>query len=184
MRFPLRPSGQSITVPEWTEWSLEVFGDPFLVWHDGPDFTELRKRWTNDPESVTAKIRMGLRSTDDMAARSAAALAAVGGGKELVPDLEARLASSEGHERVQIARALAMLTGSSDWANPIAEILRKHSEWSIRMDAAIALGACPATELSLAALRRAAKRDPVYLVRYHAERVLRLLSAEDVGTQR
>jgi HEAT repeat protein len=173
MRFPIRPARHVIDVPEWTQWSREVFGDPYFVWHDGADFPELRKRWTHDPGDVTAKIRMGLRSTDPMAARSAAALAAVGGGIELVSDLEARLSSSDGNLRVQIARALAMLTGSSDWTKPIAEILRKHSVWSIRMDAALALADCPATAPGLVALRKAVKRDPEYLVRYHAERTLR-----------
>jgi hypothetical protein len=113
-----------------------------------------------------------------MAARSPADLAAVSGGLELVSDLEARLSNSDGALRVQIAaRALAMLTGSSEWTKPIAEILRKHLVWSIRMDAALALAYCPATALGLDALRKAVKRDPEHLVRYHAERTLRALTS-------
>lgn len=177
MRLPHRPAGEVVRVPEWTQWCLEVFGDPYFVWHDGADFTELRRRWAEDPVRVTEKLKIGLRSTDPMAARAAAALADHGGGMELVPDLEDRLASSGGAFRVQIARALAILTESSDRSVPIAEILRTHPEWNIRMDAALALADCPTGETALVALRQAAERDPEYLVRYHAERTLLLLSA-------
>ncbi len=31
-------------VSAWADYRLEVFGEPYMVWHDGPDFNEIARR--------------------------------------------------------------------------------------------------------------------------------------------
>lgn len=173
MRLWVRKPMKIVHEPGWTAWSLEVFGEPFMVWHDGPDFSELRRRWADDPLVVTRMVRLGLRTTDPMAARAAADLASIGAAGDLEPDLRDRLTSSTGNLQTQIARALAISTGSSVWSKPILRNLHRLPSSFDRMDAAIALAYCPASPAVVTALRRAATKDREYLVRYHAERSLR-----------
>src|SRR6185369_16849084 len=63
---------------EWVPWRQVVFGDPYLVWHDGPDFTELIARSRDDPAAVWATLRLGLAARDPLAAQAVAALAREG----------------------------------------------------------------------------------------------------------
>lgn len=46
---------------EWTQWRREVFGDPYLVWHDGPDFAVLLAMARSDLEAVGRMLAAGVQ---------------------------------------------------------------------------------------------------------------------------
>jgi hypothetical protein len=54
-------------VPSWAAYRQEVFGEPYMVWHDGPDFTEIARRFRDDPAAVPAMLRIGISEKDDVA---------------------------------------------------------------------------------------------------------------------
>jgi hypothetical protein len=55
-------------VSEWADHRLEVFGEPYLVWHDGADFDEIAGRYAADPALVLRMLRAGIREGDAVAA--------------------------------------------------------------------------------------------------------------------
>ena len=61
---------------EWSDFRLDAFGEPYLVWHDGPDFSALRERWRGDPALVERMLRLGLTEDDPLAAMASAELRA------------------------------------------------------------------------------------------------------------
>jgi hypothetical protein len=67
---------------EWARWRRDIFGDPYLVWHDGPDFTALLNAGRSDPETVTRMLAAGVHDGDPLAAQSFTVLSAEG----LAPD--------------------------------------------------------------------------------------------------
>lgn len=153
---------------EWSRWRRDVFGDPYLVWHDGADFAALRAIAGSEPARVGEMLRIGVDIGDPLAARSIADLAAVGlapdGSREL---LEAAAILATGTFLVRVAEAMHALTGDGSWAQSIATVLAGADFWGERVDAAIALARFAATPHLADALGRAV-RDPEYLVRYHA----------------
>jgi hypothetical protein len=54
----------------WSDFRRQTFGDPYLVWHDGADFTVLRQRWDTDPQHVESMLRTGLTEADPLAAQA------------------------------------------------------------------------------------------------------------------
>jgi hypothetical protein len=163
---------RAASADEWTRWRRGVFGDPYLVWHDGPDFTALLRAARSDLRAVTRMLIAGINAGDPLAAESIGTLAGAG----LTPEgwqalLRAAVPRASGTFLVRLAQALYALTADPSWATAIASVLSSAEDWGERIDAAIALADFdPATHL-IQALARAVC-DPEYLVRYHAANTL------------
>jgi hypothetical protein len=169
---PRDPNTPAATANEWARWRRSVFGDPYLVWHDGPDFTALLRAGRSDLQAVARMLVAGVNAGDPLAAESIAALAGAG----LTPEgsqalLRAAVPSASGTFLVRLAQALHKLTADQSWANPIAAVLTTARHWGERIDAAIALTEFDPTTHLIQALSRAVC-DPEYLVRYHAANTL------------
>lgn len=149
--------------PDWTAYRLGIFGDPYLVWHDGADFTALHATVGPDRELAARMLLVGLREGDDLAAQGIRELGLL----SAVPDLEQAAHSGAAQLRVRAAEALLALTGQQEWAATIAAVLDSPEFWGVRIRAAIALREFrPTTELTACLVR--AVQDDEYLVRYHA----------------
>lgn len=157
---------------EWALWRKEIFGDPYTVWHDGPDFLGLEFRAEDAPDEVARMLAAGLEAHDPVAAQSIAALWPLGlAPRSSVPLLLAVVPAATGTFLVRVAQALRVLTGDEAWGARVAFVLTSASYSGDRMDAAIALGDFAPTPELVEALGRAV-RDPDYLVRYHASTAL------------
>lgn len=154
----------------WQQFRQEAFGDPYLVWHDGPDFSALRDRWREDPSAVEALLKEGLAESDPLAAESVGELPAP------VPvalreALTAAAPAARGDFAICVASALHRLTGDEAWSKPVVDVLLGGDFWSVRLNAAIALGRfAPTVDLIAAAMRGVQADD--YLVRYHSANTL------------
>lgn len=170
----------------WHQWRDGVFGDPYLVWHEGPDFTELLALARAEPGEVAGMLAAGLDAADPVAAVSYAALADEG----LAPEgaealLRAAAAGATGTFLVRVAQALHRVTGDESWAAPVASVLASDLFWGARIDAAMALTRFAPTGPSIEALGDGV-RCAEYLVRYHcANTLLRYAGGtRDVGDLR
>lgn len=159
---------------EYAEWRRSMFGEPYLVWHDGADFGELLRRAGSgeaQARRVGEMLALGLRGADPLAARSIAALAGDGvvlaGAEALLRDALVAAEDTPDTFLLAVARALRVLTGDEAWVAPIIRVLAEGSHWSSRIDAALALREVDPTPGVLDALTRA-MTNPEYLVRYHA----------------
>ena len=152
---------------EWSDFRHDAFGDPYLVWHDGPDFSVLRERWRADPVLVERMLRLGLAEDDPLAAEAVGELDLTA----FVPELESLVAGSSDATRVRLAGALRVLTRQQAWSRILVEVLLGRDHWSTRLDAALALRHFAPTMELIAALVRGVE-DPDYLVRYHAANTL------------
>lgn len=163
----------------WTEFRLEAFGEPYLVWHDGPDFYAFQQRAAADPVTVEAVLREGLAEGDPLAARAIAEADFDDVVEQrLVPLLSEAIDRTNTTFRVSVAQALIRLTGSEHWSSAIVDVLLRSGFWSDRLDAAIALGQLVPTVELIAALMRGAQ-DAEYLVRYHSSNALLRYAGRD-----
>ena len=166
------PGGGPSDTQPWSGWRQTVFGDPYLVWHDGPDFTNLLAAAKSDPGTVMRMLAAGFAECDPLAAESISTLARAA----LVPEdsqalLLGALPDATGTFLVRVAQALYTVTGDPSWSAPIAAVLGEDRFWGERIDAAMALaGFAPSRDL-VGALSQAVC-DPEYLVRYHAANTL------------
>ncbi len=154
----------------WQEFRQEAFGDPYMVWHDGPDFSALRDRWRDDEAGVAALLLEGLAESDPLAAESIGELPAP------VPDsfrkaLTAAAPEASGDFAIRAASALHVITGDEAWSKPIVDVLLGGDFWSVRLNAAIALGRFSPTVDLIAAAMLGVQADD-YLVRYHSANTL------------
>jgi HEAT repeat protein len=156
------------TLGEWAQFRDAVFGDPYTVWHDGPDFTKVLALGRTKPDTVARMLRTGVEAGDALAAQSIAALGHAGlppAGALAV--LEAAAQDATGTFAVRVAQALRALTGDESSAAAVVDVLTTDPRWTDRIDAAIALGEfAPSPELLDALVRGV--QDPEYLVRYHS----------------
>lgn len=157
----------------WDEWARGIFGDPYLVWHDGPDYTDLLAVAGTDIDTVDAMLLAGVTARDPLAAGAVAALAA---GGFSVPRTRALLpvlaADASGTFAIRAAQAMYAISGDAEWSVPIAGLVVSTDHWSVRIDAAIALAGFPPRESSVQALEQGVQDDH-YLVRYHSASTLR-----------
>lgn len=154
----------------WQEFRQEAFGDPYLVWHDGPDFSALRDRWRDDEAGVGALLLEGLAESDPLAAESIGELPAPVP-EALVTALRAASSAATGDFAITVASALHVITGDEAWSGPVVAVLLGGDFWSVRLNAAIALGRfAPTVDLIAAAMRGVQADD--YLVRYHSANTL------------
>ncbi|MHA6765036.1 hypothetical protein [Streptacidiphilus sp. PAMC 29251] len=151
--------------PDWNSYRRAVFGDPYLVWHDGADFAALRATRGAERERAERMLLVGLAEGDALAAqgiRELGLLSAVG------PLTAAAETTGQPQLRVRAAQALLVLTGHQQWSATVAAVLDASEVfWGVRIDAAIALREFAPTPQLTACLARAV-RDDEYLVRYHA----------------
>lgn len=156
----------------WADFRQAVFGDPYMVWHDGADFSALTRLARSEPERVAEMLRAGIGEQDPVAAQSVATLAAEGVAPQgFQAVLTGALPAAVGSFRVDVACALAALTGDQAWAREILPVLLGGSFWGERLDAAMALARFTPTPELVDALARAVT-DEEYLVRYHASATL------------
>jgi hypothetical protein len=167
----------------WAQYRFEAFGEPYMVWHDGPDFSEFRSRVSADATLAERMVLQGLAEGDALAAQAIAEgdfpPEAV---TRLVPSLREAVERNKSTYRVRCAEALTRLTGEQSWSAAIVDALRDGPFWGDRLDAAMALGHYEPTVELIAALM-VAMEDEEYLVRYHAANsLLRYAgSAEDIS---
>jgi hypothetical protein len=156
----------------WGEFRLEAFGDPYMVWHDGPDFASLVEHWRADPAEIERMLHLGIAEGDALAAQAIGELPLPAeGSPALVALLEEALPAAGGDSRVRIAEALHRMTGRESWSEQIVAVLGSGGHWGVRLDAAIALAAFAPTPALISALA-AGVRDPEYLVRFHSSDTL------------
>src|SRR5262245_24597708 len=165
---------------DWSVWRDGVFGDPYLVWHDGPDFQYLVMTADDDLDQVSTMLALGIEARDPLAAQSIAALADAG---IVMEGAEALLRSAVpvagGTFLVRLAEALRTLTGDQAWGGRIVAVLTSRDEdWYPRLDAAIALSGFTPTPDLVHALGQGVC-DPEYLVRYHSANTLLLYAGQD-----
>jgi hypothetical protein len=157
---------------DWSRWRQEIFGDPYLVWHDGPEFTAMLAAVRRDPAHVARMLRAGLAADDPLAAQGLRQLAEAGlAPADAVEVLRRAAAAASGVLLIRIAEALYVLTAAPSWADRIVEVLRGDESEFVRLDAAIALAGFPPAAGLVAALATAVN-DEAYLVRYHAATTL------------
>ncbi|MET3426854.1 hypothetical protein BJ973_006066 [Actinoplanes tereljensis] len=157
---------------EWGRWRQDNFGDPYMVWHDGPDFTVMVDSARADPETVFRMLRAGLADGDPLAASSFAELAQAGlAPPEAEELLRSVAAEANGELLIRVAQALYALTGDASWAESVVTVLRHDGSEFVRLDAAMALAHFPASAALVAAVAHGV-RDPAYLVRYHSANTL------------
>ena len=160
------------TTPSWSEFRLEAFGEPYMVWHDGPDYSELERRWHADPPAVEGLLMDGLAERDPLAAQAVARLPLPTTARALVVEaLTSSLGASPVGFHLRAAEALFRLTGDQGWGDEIVLVLLGAGFWGDRLDAAIALAAFAPSEALITALAHGAE-DPDYLVRYHSANTL------------
>jgi hypothetical protein len=158
--------------PTWADFRREVFGEPYMVWHDGPMFDEIARVYRDDPELVLRMLRAGLSEGDDVAAQAARNLEPT---EEQLPAivalLEAALPTAGGGARSEIATSLHALGGPGELAQHVVDVLLGPDHWSVRIDAAMQLAHFAPTP-DLVAAAAAGVSDPEYLVRYHSANTL------------
>ena len=158
----------------WEEVRNELFGEPYMVWHDGPEFSGLRDAWRTEPEALLDQLFAGMAEGDALAAQALSELEPAPTGEmraHVIAMLEKHVVDSPPYAQVQLGLTLYKLTGDAKWTKPIVEVLDGAVHWSSRIDAAIALRQVPSTpELREALLRNV--QDDDYLVRYHSATTL------------
>jgi hypothetical protein len=164
------PAEQPDPHAAWNAWRLDVFGSPYLVWHDGPDFDRLLALGAADPVGVESMLAAGLAAQDPLAAQSIAALAdariAPAGAAAMLAGMTAT-----GALLIGVAQARFALTGDQSAAESIVSVLLSDEHWGVRLDAARALADFVPTPALIRALGEAVC-DREYLVRYHAANTL------------
>lgn len=173
----------------WWQYREEAFGDPYLVWHDGPYFDEFLRRWRDEPELAERMLRQGIAEGEPLAAQTVREIAHVLTDEQKVA-LGGLLLGVEmlhpGTARIQAARSLYSLTGDPGHAAALVDELHGVGFWSVRLDAAMLLRDFPPTPELVASLRDAVADDPEYLVRNHAANTLRRWAGEssDISDER
>jgi hypothetical protein len=161
-------------VSAWASARERMFGEPYMVWHDGPEFSGLREEWKRDPEALLELLFEGMAEDDPLASQSFAELDPAPTGElaiRVIAKLTEHLATSGPMAVVQISRTLFRLTGSTVTMQPILDVLDSALHWSDRIDAAIALRDFPPSDAGRACLLRNVQAED-YLVRYHCASTL------------
>jgi HEAT repeat protein len=157
-----------VTEQGWADYRLEAFGEPYMVWHDGPDFGQFRINAAADPQTAERVLLEGLDQSDPLAAQAIAeANFAPEVSARMVEALKQAIDRTNSTFRVRVAEALTRLTGEQSWSSAICDVLAEGPFWGDRLDAAMALGHYLPTVELIAVLMRA-MTDEEYLVRYHA----------------
>lgn len=152
---------------DWADFRLEAFGEPYMVWHDGPDFAVFMEHVNADPTGVRKLLLEGISEGDALAAQAIGEAGMVDLAVELVDVID----HSAGTFRVRLAESLTALSGLQEWSGRISDVLLHGATWGDRMDAAMALARYLPTPALIDALAHGVQ-DPDYLVRYHSSNTL------------
>ena len=117
------------TDPSWEDWRLEVFGDPYLVWHDGADFPALFSAYNDSPGEVDRMLAAGVQQRDPLAAHSICRLGPDRPVRQALEALAAADVTSHGEFALRRAQALLRLTGDSTHRQTMAAILNGPDHW-------------------------------------------------------
>ena len=171
-RFACGTHGYAAAMPRPTDsprqqWRLSVFGDPYMVWHDGPDFNRLEKAYTKDPELVDRMLVAGVAEQDALAAESIGHLEPESSVPQALAALAAGVVTPSGDYSLRRAETLWALAGDHTHLEAMIAILLGDDHWGVRLDAAIAMAPLQPTSEAIHALQQAVA-DEEYLVRYHA----------------
>jgi hypothetical protein len=159
-------------VSDWATYRESAFGEPYMVWHDGPDFSEFASGFRGDPALATRMLAEGIAEGDGLAAHTPRELTLTDEQRaEFVRMLTAAMPAAGAGVLVEGGTTLFALTGDPSWAAPVAEVLTSGLFWGVRIDAAMRLKVFPPTPALVAALATGV-RDPEYLVRYHSANTL------------
>ena len=186
----------------WNAWRTEVFGDGYMVWHEGADTDASTARWRQDPEGTSAALVLGLAADDYVAAEAVEAFARSGG--EPGPDVTAAVVATAAPQRparIRVAAAMAayVVTADPAFVGVVVDVLRQRDtppeatgwrgrrarrRWPAdrpepRSTAARLLAYVPTTRAVADALADAVAGDPEYLVRSHATSTLLRLGGAD-----
>lgn len=169
---------------QWSDFSRETLGDPYLVWHDGADYALLLRRWRAEPDLTERMLRAGLAQADAIAAGGVAYLAHRGadvagfGGllREVLP-------GAKGTFRIRVAQALLKLTGDQDYAGAVCDVLTGDDFWGVKIDAAMALSGFARSPVVIDALASGVK-DEQYLVRRHSAQSLLTLAGRKTAIEK
>jgi hypothetical protein len=151
-----------------------MFGEPYMVWHDGPEFSGLREEWKRDPEALLELLFEGMAENDALASQAFAELDPAPTGElalRVLEKLTEHLSTSGPSAVVQISRTLFRLTGTPVTMQPILNVLDSAVHWGDRIDAAIALRDFPPSDAGKECLLRNVQAED-YLVRYHSASTL------------
>jgi hypothetical protein len=171
--------------PSWADFRLEVFGEPYMVWHDGPYFPPIVDKYAEDPGLVVRELVAGIAEGDSLAAQACRELGELTEVQrsELVALLEKALPSSYGGTRSEIATSLHALGASSisteDLAQEVCDVLLGVDHWGVRLDAAMRLTQFTATP-RLVEAAAAGVRDAEYLVRFHSANTMLRWAGRDI----
>ena len=130
-----------MTEQSWAEYRFEAFGEPYMVWHDGPDFAQFQVNAKADPATAERVLLEGLAQHDSLAVQ---AIVEADFAREvvarLIPVLESAIDDTNSTFRVRVAQALERLKGEQHWSSAIVDVLLGGPFWGDRLDAAMALG--------------------------------------------
>ncbi len=162
-----------MTEETWADFRQTSFGDPYMVWHDGPDFSAIREHWKSEPERVERMLLAGLAENDELAPQAIGELRDLAGDAEprFETALRAAIEGSYGGRRVRIAEALRAFTGTAEWDRYVGDALDQPNMWGEHITAAMALRRATPTADLIAVLERGVQ-NPEYLVRYHSANTL------------
>jgi HEAT repeat protein len=159
-------------VSAWADFRLASFGEPYMVWHDGPDFMEFQERFESNPGLATRMLAAGLAEGDALAAQTPRELTLrPEQAAAFVRTLTEALPTANAGVRLEAGATLFALTGSPEWSAPVVEVLASDVHWGVRIDAAMRLKAFPPTAALVTAVADGV-RDEEYLVRFHSANTL------------
>ncbi len=155
----------------WRNWRYRVFGDPYLVWHDGPDFRRLYDAYDESAEEVDRMLVVGVAQSDPLAAECIGRLEPDKAVPRALAALTATGRDPSGEFALRRAQALFALTKDAGYRAAMIQLLEGDDHWGVRIKAAIAIGDLKPTTAAIDALEHAvASKD--YLIRYHSANAL------------
>jgi hypothetical protein len=158
----------------WKEFKERLFGNDYMIWHDGPNINEFLLA-QEDPQHVRQMVLDGLEAEDFVAVEALKSINI----PELIPDLREKLKKVRGKFKVDLAVYLQEKDTPPDNRYAlivIDEIL--HPTWIIYMDAAISLRYFPLDYVRDVIFKIIAEH-PDYYMRYHAaQSYLKLIGAK------
>ncbi|HST05044.1 MAG TPA: HEAT repeat domain-containing protein [Chloroflexia bacterium] len=165
----------------WDSFYESFFGDPYMAWHDGLDTQSLAALRGEERDEAERLLTEALKRGDY---RPAVGLRVLGS-KGSVAQLKEQLGDADGKTEIEIALTLWKLAEWPPAVNILIRALKDGPHWSIRLDAARALGDVETPKSAQALL--SGLNDPEDLVRCHcAESLIEMLDlparANDIGS--
>jgi hypothetical protein len=158
---PARPCGPADR--DYEAWFMRTFGVGYDVFHDGPDPTRIRDLKGEPKAEAERMLRRGL------AACSTLAVSAIrdAGWRDLLPDLTLAVGfTGQSEFRARVIVALEALGSRIDFSEQLIAVLSSGS-MEARMTAAIGARQFSLERFRVPLLDRV-RKDPAWLVRYHA----------------